>query len=225
MTSSAVASNRASAIPVLLSDMGYQLLLSTEPSNVSTVSLQKFTSVAEMPSPSRNLAKGASFQKQASLKERPMGQQADVEPAAPDPWASLQSQYQMKDSDRTSELSSSGRVTVGAKGSKRGKGANGGVGSDEVHMFDDGEGGLRQLGVNTGAKARANGRAKLPPISGVTSGGWGKGSMAAAGTLMLGDEDDIIAGKTPGSLNRNVDTAGPEDIQPDFNSAPPKHRS
>eukprot|EP00798_Chlamydomonas_sp_ICE-L_P017520 gene17520-23838_t len=59
-------------------------------------------------------------------------------------------------------------------------------------------------GLGNQGKSRSQ-RKQLPPVSGPKTGGWGQGSLAAAGTLMLGDEDDILANKGSTRSTRRID--------------------
>lgn len=134
------------------------------------------------------------------------------EPPAPDPWADLQSQYQLKDADDF-KPSSSGRVSGTGKGSlaaSRQNSRNRSKGSAEMLELDDDEGELRPHQLNgsqatAGSRHKARGRLQGLPPAAPKKGGWGQGSMAAAGTLMLGEDEEALMHGKSSSIRRTDD--------------------
>jgi len=132
--------------------------------------------------------------------------------AAPDPWASLQSAYRIRDmpsptsssrQERDAPRGSSGKPLGSGDGSQGSLQAKPGRGrhdnqDDEVVLLVEGQGSGKSFS-RTGRNA-AGGLAAKPPLAPVRppvggapkAGGWGKGEMAAAGTLMLGADEDLL---------------------------------
>lgn len=111
----------------------------------------------------------------------------------PDPWASLQTQYRIKDE----RPSSSGRAAREYSPSGRSVGNLDKEG--ELVLFDDDDEGPRFIKKPT-ASAGVRRRQNPPPMHAIEAGGqpkrggWGQGQLAAAGTLMVGEDEFLEAG-------------------------------
>lgn len=93
------------------------------------------------------------------------------------------------------------------KDKSAGMGLKKGPAGDELIIMDDDVSGLAS--VNRASKP-AQRKSILPPINGAKTGGWGKGEMAAAGTLMVGDVDlDRLA--PPGAVAKRNTAMQEED--------------
>ncbi|KAL6763745.1 hypothetical protein V8C86DRAFT_195924 [Haematococcus lacustris] len=137
---------------------------------------------------------------------------ASASAAQEDPWASLQSAYRIDDTPRVSPsrpglqdplpglrggLGSTpgGRTpsrAVGLAGCRQGS-ASKPTAADALLLNDDDDDLMQHQPLYGGQRVQAR-RAGAPPSNGAKQGGWGKGEMAQAGTLMVGDAELLPLG-------------------------------
>jgi hypothetical protein len=116
------------------------------------------------------------------------------EPDEDDPWSSLQSKYKL------------GRPNAGARTSAlKGKTTSCDIDEDDVVILDSDNSSSKNRGFAPPSAVKLAARPLLPPqplVPGgpVRTGGWGNGDLAAAGTLMLGEEPPTYSSATAAPL-------------------------